>query len=178
MQGCHIFDNGIERSGLEHNVYTAGIGMVFQNNRFGPLRAGCPGNNFKDRSAGLVFRYNWVEGGNKGLDLVDAQDSKLIRLDRSGKVRDFAMNDRCAAGTGKFLEFMATALQVDLEDFGAFALRADKRIQINSMCTVFAESEVVSLIAEGTAVPEISRGLHRAIASRTGVRDTPSCPAS
>lgn len=81
VEGCHIFDNGIERSGLEHNVYTAGIGMVFQYNRFGQLRAGCPGNNFKDRSAGLVFRYNWVEGGNKGLDLVDAQDSQLIRQD-------------------------------------------------------------------------------------------------
>jgi hypothetical protein len=81
VEGCHIFDNGIEGSGLEHNVYTAASGTVFQYNRLGPLRAGCPGNNFKDRSAGLEFRYNWVEGGNKGLDLVDAQDSKLIRAD-------------------------------------------------------------------------------------------------
>ena len=59
------------------------------------------------------------------------------------------MNDRCAAGTGKFLEFMATALQVPLEEFGDFALQADKSLQINSMCTVFAESEATSLMARG-----------------------------
>ena len=77
----HIFDNGIEKSGQEHNVYAAAIGITFQHNWLGPLRAGCLGNNLKDRSAGLVVRYNWIEGGNKELDLVDAQDSKLIRAD-------------------------------------------------------------------------------------------------
>ena len=75
------------------------------------------------------------------------------------------MNDRCAAGTGKFLEFMATALQVPLEDFGDFALEADKRIQINSMCTVFAESEATSLMARGESPANIAMGLHLAIVS-------------
>ncbi len=81
VEGCYIYDNGISGSLFEHNNYTAAIGITFQYNRFGPLRTGCPGNNFKDRSAGLVVRYNWIEGGNRQLDLVDGEDSSLIRND-------------------------------------------------------------------------------------------------
>jgi hypothetical protein len=75
VEGCWIYDNGIENSIYEHNTYTAAIGMVYQFNYLGPLRANCPGNNLKDRSAGTVVRYNWIEGGNRQLDLVDAEDS-------------------------------------------------------------------------------------------------------
>lgn len=67
-----IFDNGIEGSIYEHNNYTESLGIVFQFNHFGPLRAGCPGNNLKDRSAGAIIRYNWIESGNRQLDLVDS----------------------------------------------------------------------------------------------------------
>ena len=81
FEGNHIYDNGIENSIFEHNNYTAAAGIIFQYNHFGPLRAGCPGNNLKDRSAGLVVRYNWIEGGNRQLDLVDGEDSSLIRND-------------------------------------------------------------------------------------------------
>jgi hypothetical protein len=81
VEGCHIFDNGNLNSGFEHNVYTEAAGMIFQYNHFGPLRANCVGNNIKDRSAGLIIRYNWIEGGNKELDLVEAQDSALVRRD-------------------------------------------------------------------------------------------------
>jgi hypothetical protein len=81
VTGNHIFGNGISKSGQEHNIYTAAIGLVFEYNRLGPLRTNCIGNNLKDRSAGLVVRYNWIEGGNKELDLVDAEDSALIRRD-------------------------------------------------------------------------------------------------
>ncbi len=69
VEGNYIYDNGIEGSIFEHNNYTAAAGITFQYNRFGPLRPGCPGNNLKDRSAGLVVRYNWIEGGNRQLDL-------------------------------------------------------------------------------------------------------------
>jgi (R)-2-hydroxyacyl-CoA dehydratese activating ATPase len=82
-------------------------------------------------------------------------------------VAKFEMNDRCAAGTGKFLEFMAVALQMPLEKFGDFALQADRRIQINSMCTVFAESEATGLMARGEAPANIAMGLHLAVVSRT-----------
>ena len=98
---------------------------------------------------------------------IGGQDTKAISLSEAGKVVKFEMNDRCAAGTGKFLEFMATALQVPLEDFGGFALTADRRIQINSMCTVFAESEATSLMARGERPANIALGLHLAIVQRT-----------
>ena len=75
IEGCRIYGNGIENSIYEHNTYTAAIGIVYQFNTFGPMRANCPGNNLKDRSAGLKVRYNWIEGGNRQLDLVDAEDS-------------------------------------------------------------------------------------------------------
>jgi predicted CoA-substrate-specific enzyme activase len=98
---------------------------------------------------------------------IGGQDTKAIALKADGRVAKFEMNDRCAAGTGKFLEFMAVALQVDLEKFGDFALAADRRIQISSMCTVFAESEATSLMARGETPANIALGLHLAIVSRT-----------
>jgi predicted CoA-substrate-specific enzyme activase len=98
---------------------------------------------------------------------IGGQDTKVISLSETGKVLKFEMNDRCAAGTGKFLEFMAVALQVPLESFGEFALRSDRRIQISSMCTVFAESEATSLMARGERPENIAMGLHMAIVQRT-----------
>jgi hypothetical protein len=81
VEGNYIYDNGNLGSGFEHNNYTAALGITFQYNRFGLLRAGAAGNNLKDRSAGLVVRYNWIEGGNRQLDLVDGADSSIIRSD-------------------------------------------------------------------------------------------------
>lgn len=98
---------------------------------------------------------------------IGGQDTKVISLSRNGKVTKFEMNDRCAAGTGKFLEFMSTALQIPLESFGPFALRSDRHIQISSMCTVFAESEATSLMARGERPENIAMGLHLAIVQRT-----------
>jgi hypothetical protein len=74
----HVFDNGNEGSIYEHNTYTAAIDITYQYNHFGPLRTGADGNNLKDRSAGLVVRYNWIESGNRQLDLVDAEDSQVL----------------------------------------------------------------------------------------------------
>ncbi|MCO6511678.1 MAG: putative Ig domain-containing protein [Aridibacter famidurans] len=81
VEGNYIHGNGIVGSAFQHNNYTAAIGITFQFNRFGPLRAGSVGNALKDRSAGLVVRYNWIESGNRQLDLVDAEDSVQIRED-------------------------------------------------------------------------------------------------
>lgn len=74
----HFFGNGIVGSAFQHNTYTAAIGIVYRNNRFSSLRAGADGNNLKDRSAGLVVKNNWIEGGNRQLDLVDAEDSAVL----------------------------------------------------------------------------------------------------
>jgi len=97
---------------------------------------------------------------------IGGQDSKAISLFENGKVKKFEMNDRCAAGTGKFLEIMAKTLGYDIEDFGREALLAENDLNISSMCTVFAESEVTSLIAKGNHRREIARGLHASVIRR------------
>ncbi len=97
---------------------------------------------------------------------IGGQDSKVILLSDKGDVRKFEMNDRCAAGTGKFLEIMANTLEVNIAGIGNLALSASKIIHINSLCTVFAESEVVSLIAKGEEAGAIALALHEAIATR------------
>lgn len=97
---------------------------------------------------------------------IGGQDSKAMVLDDQGKVRDFAMNDKCAAGTGRFLEVMARALEVDLDAFGQLSLAAGKAAAISSLCTVFAESEVISLIAKGENRENIIAGIHASIAAR------------
>ena len=97
---------------------------------------------------------------------VGGQDSKAILLSSSGQVEKFEMNDRCAAGTGRFLEVMATTLGVSIGELADLALAATKTVHINSMCTVFAESEVVSLIARGEDGSAIAMALHEAIVAR------------
>jgi predicted CoA-substrate-specific enzyme activase len=97
---------------------------------------------------------------------IGGQDSKVIKIDGSGRVLDFAMNDRCAAGTGKFLEVMARALDTDLDEFAGLYFTARKPCCISSVCTVFAESEVISLMAEGSSRENIIAGLHQAVAKR------------
>lgn len=98
---------------------------------------------------------------------IGGQDSKVIAVDGNGLVSQFAMNDRCAAGTGKFLEALARAVQVPLEDMGPMAMSARERITISNMCATFAETEVISLLAEGKEKPEVLGAVHAAIASRT-----------
>ena len=97
---------------------------------------------------------------------IGGQDSKAIAVNDRGKVIKFEMNDKCAAGTGKFLEIMAQALGYNLDQFGIEALKATKNIQISSMCTVFAESEVTSLVAMGENREDIALGLNRSVVKR------------
>jgi predicted CoA-substrate-specific enzyme activase len=97
---------------------------------------------------------------------IGGQDSKVIRVGEDGRVLDFNMNDKCAAGTGRFLEVMAAKLQVPLDRLGDLSLRAGGEVSISSVCTVFAESEVVSLVARNHPKEEIILGLHRAIVNR------------
>jgi len=98
---------------------------------------------------------------------IGGQDTKAISLDSGGNLCKFEMNDRCAAGTGRFLEVMAIALGFTLEEFAAAALSAKKAEKINSMCTVFAESEVISLISQGANRNEVALGIHKAIIGRS-----------
>lgn len=97
---------------------------------------------------------------------IGGQDAKGIKLDTDGKVANFVMNDKCAAGTGRFLEVISETLGINLADMGDLSLKANGFVQISNMCTVFAEHEVTSRLAEGAGVAEIVAGLHEAIAGR------------
>jgi predicted CoA-substrate-specific enzyme activase len=110
---------------------------------------------------------------------VGGQDSKVISLDDSGRVINFAMNDKCAAGTGRFLEVAARILEIDLDTLAELSLKSKKSVQISSVCAVFAETEIVSLISRGERVEDIAAGLHESIARRVsglvatvGLRET------
>jgi len=102
----------------------------------------------------------------RGILDVGGQDSKAIALDGAGQVRDFAMNDRCAAGTGRFLEVMASAFDLGLEEAARRALSAEAAAPIASTCTVFAQSEIVSLRGQGQSSESILAGVHAAVASQ------------
>jgi predicted CoA-substrate-specific enzyme activase len=97
---------------------------------------------------------------------IGGQDSKAISLDPEGRVANFSMNDKCAAGTGRFLEVMAHALNVELSNMGPLGLASAEPPAISSICTVFAESEVISLKAKGRSTTDIIAGIHEAIGRR------------
>ncbi len=97
---------------------------------------------------------------------IGGQDSKVVRLSETGAVRDFQMNDRCAAGTGRFLEVAAGIFDVDLQTMGEMATRSDKPAAISSMCVVFAETEIVGLLASGQPPEGIAAGVQASIATR------------
>ena len=97
---------------------------------------------------------------------VGAEEGRAVRCDEKGKMMDFVINERCAAGAGTFVEAMSRALEVKLEEMGPLSLRAERAVPMNAQCTIFAESEVVSLIHAKTSKADISRAIHDAIADR------------
>lgn len=104
---------------------------------------------------------------------IGGQDSKVIRIDEDGFVDNFVMNDKCAAGTGRFLDVMAHAMEIDIQLMGDLSLQAKSAIRISSTCTVFAESEIISKIAEGKPKESIVAGIHQAIGERiTGMANS------
>ncbi|MFH1228129.1 MAG: acyl-CoA dehydratase activase [Planctomycetota bacterium] len=97
---------------------------------------------------------------------IGGQDSKIIHLDATGRVRDFAMNDRCAAGTGRFLEAVARLLEIEINEMGPLAMESKKPANISSMCVVFAESEIIGLLSRKVSRSDIITGVNKAIATR------------
>jgi len=158
--GRQVFDRVLKQAGLEAGqvakIVATGYGrnsIAFAHKAVTEITCHAAGAFFLDRRTRTIID-------------IGGQDSKAIALDDSGKVKDFAMNDKCAAGTGRFLEVMARALEVDLDAFGAMSLTADHAAAISSLCTVFAESEVISLIARGEQRANIIAGIHASVASR------------
>jgi len=115
-----------------------------------------------------VGAWQQIPGCRTVID-IGGQDCKVIRVE-AGRVGEFSMNDRCAAGTGRFLEMMARSLDYTLQQFCQAAMEAEYGAEINSMCTVFAESEVISLIARGEDPKRIALGLHQSIVARIGAQ--------
>jgi len=112
---------------------------------------------------------------------VGGQDSKAVRIGEKGRPTDFALNDKCSAGTGRFLEVMARVLEVSIDELGAFALKSNSPSTISSTCTVFAESEVIGRIGAGENPNDIAAGAHAAMAKKIGALSrsvglvTPAC---
>jgi (R)-2-hydroxyacyl-CoA dehydratese activating ATPase len=108
---------------------------------------------------------------------IGGQDTKVIRLDPGGAVRDFSMNDRCAAGSGRFLELVASRLGVDLPALSELGRQSAHPVSINSTCVVFAETEIIGLLAAGAARSDIAAGVQAAIATRVGTLAARRCDA-
>jgi predicted CoA-substrate-specific enzyme activase len=152
-----LADAGIDRNCVGR-VYATGYGrnsIKFADKTISEITA---------HTIGVHYLYPDVNG----IIDIGGQDSKVI-LVNDGRVTDFLMNDKCAAGTGKFLEYTAKALEVPLEELGPLALASEKPASITSMCTVFAESEVISLRARGFKKEDIAAGLIESIARRVAI---------
>jgi len=115
-----------------------------------------------------AFEEGKAVGGVRTIINIGGQDSKAIQIDERGNVSNFAMNDKCAAGTGRFLDVAARNLEIDLEELGEYHFKGTGApLTINSTCAVFAESEIIGLLAKGHGKEEIIAGIHYSIARRT-----------
>ncbi|WP_417135298.1 acyl-CoA dehydratase activase [Rubneribacter badeniensis] len=98
---------------------------------------------------------------------IGGQDAKVLRIGADGRLENFVMNDKCAAGTGRFLDVMASIFECKVDDLSDFDARSEKALPISSTCTVFAESEVISKLAQGESIPDIVAGIHASVVERT-----------
>jgi benzoyl-CoA reductase subunit D len=146
---------GIELSGIDH-ITATGAGRKV---------APKANSDITDVGAAAKGMVNLKEGVQTVID-IGAEEGRGIKIEADGKVVDFAVNEKCAAGAGAFAESMSRALEVSLEEFGRLSLKSDKEIPMNAQCAVFAESEVVSLVHAKTPKHDIARAVHDAIASR------------
>lgn len=155
-----VFNETLQKAGLSHDniehVVATGAGKdvaPYANEEISMMGADALGGAFLFPSARTVID-------------VGAEEGRAVKCDEKGKMLDFVINERCAAGAGTFVEAMSRALEVKLEELGPLSLKAEKAVPMNAQCTIFAESEVVSLIHAKTPKADISRAIHDAIADR------------
>ncbi|BCS89821.1 acyl-CoA dehydratase activase [Pseudodesulfovibrio sediminis] len=141
------------------------VGTGYGRNLIQQLDLGCPCSTITEIKAHAFGAAHLFPEARTVLD-IGGQDTKAIALAK-GKVMKFEMNDRCAAGTGKFLEYTASVFQIPIEEFGHYALKGENPPEISSICTVFAETEATSLMARGERPENIALGLHKTIIKRT-----------
>jgi (R)-2-hydroxyacyl-CoA dehydratese activating ATPase len=167
-------DQGLDQQSLTRDLYNQALSKagLDRNNIVRSVATGY-GRNVIDFADAAITEITCHAAGVRHLHpdartIVDigGEDSKVIRLDDRGKVQDFAMNDRCAAGTGRFLEIVARRLEGDLNSVAQAAAGCSNPVSISSMCVVFAETEIIGLLASGTPVQSIMAGVQKAVASR------------
>jgi predicted CoA-substrate-specific enzyme activase len=145
-------------SSFEELDYIVGTG-------YGRLKIPFANDNISEITCHGVGAFGLCDSVRTIID-IGGQDLKVIALDDSGKVIDFVMNDKCAAGTGRYLENQARVLELDLAQLSQISLAGTDAAVISTQCSVFAESEVITLLNEGVEIANIARGIHEAIASR------------
>jgi len=171
-QDGNLVDHKIEESGFEPHEQARAMLASYQPRRI--VATGYGRHLAKEHFADHVITE--IKAHGTGINAlfpdvttvvdIGGQDSKVISLNAKGQVTNFQMNDKCAAGTGRFLEIMAASLAYPLKDFGPAALESDQAVQINSMCTVFAESEVISMKNRGVPRQHIAKAVHASVADR------------
>ncbi len=158
--GIDIYNEVLSKSGLDSSSISRVISTGYGRNSV----------KFADKAVTEIICHgagaHFLNPSIRTVVDIGGQDSKAMAVDPAGKVKDFAMNDKCAAGTGRFLEVMARALQVDLDSFGGMSLDSENPSKISSICTVFAESEVISLVSKGETRENIIAGIHDSVAAR------------
>jgi predicted CoA-substrate-specific enzyme activase len=157
----HAYQQALAGAGLEEREvsYIVGTGYGRYRVTFGDTQVteiSCHG-----RGAVKLFP------GTRTVVDMGGQDTKAIRVKPNGEIADFCMNDKCAAGTGRFLGAAAAALEIPIDDLGPTALRAERPVKITTTCTVFAESAVLSWVAKGKKMEDILLGVHQSIVSRS-----------
>ncbi|MFO7989974.1 MAG: acyl-CoA dehydratase activase [Desulfotignum sp.] len=161
--GTSVFEDLLQQTGLSRSDIRAVVATGY----------GRASIDFADKAMTEILCHgagaHFLDPYIRGVIDVGGQDSKAIALDDQGRVDNFAMNDKCAAGTGRFLEVMANALEVALDQMGDVGLTADHPSKISSICTVFAESEVISMIARQEKRENIIAGIHDAAAARVAI---------
>ena len=160
LAGIKVYEEVLVQAGIDKNSIEKIVSTGYGRNSV----------NFSNRSYTEIMCHatgaHFLNPHIRSIIDIGGQDSKAILLDDKGKVKNFVMNDKCAAGTGRFLEVMARAMEVNLDDFGAMSIKSKQPSKISSLCTVFAESEVISLIAKGEQRQDIIAGIHESIAAR------------
>jgi len=161
--GIRVFETLLKKTGISRQDISAIVSTGY----------GRSSIDFADKAMTEILCHgsgaHFLNPDIRGIIDVGGQDSKAILLDNQGRVENFAMNDKCAAGTGRFLEVMARALEVDLDQMGEFSMKADHPSKISIICTVFAESEVISMIARQEKRENIIAGIHDAAAARVAI---------
>ena len=155
-----VMDGALEKAGLSMEDISCCVGTGYGRNAVPFARA------VESEIACHGKAAQWLKPQVRLVIDIGGQDAKAIRIDETGKVVRYAYNDRCASGTGRFLEVMAASMGIDLDDMGDISFQAKNPVALSNQCVVFAETEIISLIHAGRDLPDIVGGLHKALSHR------------